>query len=234
MKSRITHPNQHQETDMNARDSFFPSITLLCAALAACAPGRDAPEGKDAPVAATTTVVAAAAPSKQELVARGKYLVTAGGCGDCHTPMAMGPKGPAPDMTRMLSGHPEGLAMPPAPALPPGPWLTTVSASMTAWSGPWGTSFTANLTPDEETGIGLWTSKTFIDTIRNARHMGAGRPLLPPMPSEQISSYTDADLEAIFAYLQSVPAVKNRVPQPIPPARAAGPETGGDAIAVRK
>lgn len=221
---------------MNPRDSFFPSITLLVAALAACAPGRDAPEGREAPAATGTTVevAAPATPAKETLVARGKYLVTAGGCGDCHTPMVMGPKGPGPDMTRMLSGHPEGLVMPPAPQLPPGPWLTTVSATMTAWSGPWGTTFTANLTPDEETGLGKWTSKTFIDTIRNARHMGAGRPLLPPMPAEQMSNYSDEDLEAIFAYLQSVPAVKNRVPQPIPPARAAAEKDGGDALAVRK
>ena len=40
-------------------------------------------------------------------VARGKYLVTTSGCNDCHTPWKMGPKGPEPDMSRMLSGHPE-------------------------------------------------------------------------------------------------------------------------------
>ena len=44
-------------------------------------------------------------------IARGQYLVTVGGCNDCHTPLKMGPKGPEPDMTRMLSGHPEQLVI---------------------------------------------------------------------------------------------------------------------------
>src|SRR6185295_17401436 len=42
-------------------------------------------------------------------VERGKYIVNAGGCHDCHTPAKMGPNGPEPDMSRMLSGHPENL-----------------------------------------------------------------------------------------------------------------------------
>ena len=37
-----------------------------------------------------------------EKLARGKYLVTVAGCNDCHTPWVMGPKGPEPDMSRML------------------------------------------------------------------------------------------------------------------------------------
>jgi hypothetical protein len=91
---------------------------------------------------------------------------------------------------------------------------------MTGWSGPWGVSYTANLTPDVQTGLGSWTDQTFIDTIRNARHMGKGRPLLPPMPADMIAQYSDEDLRAIFAYLQSIPPVSNRVPDPTPPAAA--------------
>jgi mono/diheme cytochrome c family protein len=152
-----------------------------------------------------------------EKVARGAYLVKAVGCADCHTPLKMGPHGPERDLTRMLSGHPAQMTMPPAPQLPPGPWMATVGATMTAWSGPWGTSFTANLTPDKETGLGGWTSRNFIETIRTARHQGRGRALLPPMPVEAYVNFSDDDLEAIFAYLQSIPPVKNRVPQPLPP-----------------
>jgi cytochrome c553 len=152
-------------------------------------------------------------------VARGAYLVKAGGCNDCHTPLKMGARGPEPDMTRMLSGHPEAMVVPPPPRLPPGPWLVVGAATMTAWSGPWGVSFTANLTPDKETGLGAWTTRTFVDTIRSGRHMGRGRPILPPMPVQWISNYSDEDLAAIFAYLQTVPPVKNHVPQPIPPAQ---------------
>ena len=168
-----------------------------------------------------TTTTAAARPDAK--VARGQHLVNTSGCHDCHTPWKMGPQGPAPDMSRMLSGHPQDLVMPPAPKLPPGPWLVTVAATNTAWAGPWGTSFTANLTPDKETGLGQWTPRTFVDTIRTGRHLGRGRPVLPPMPIAVYSQMPDEDLEAIFAYLRTIPAIRNRVPQPVPPAAAAAP-----------
>ena len=149
---------------------------------------------------------------------RGLYLVSTAGCHDCHTPFKKGPKGPEPDMSRALSGHPQSLQMPPAPALPEGPWMVVSAGTNTAHAGPWGTSFTANLTPDNETGLGQWTQKDFIATFRTGRHMGRGRQILPPMPILMYKNFTDADLEAIFSYLQSIPAVKNRVPEPLPPA----------------
>ena len=159
------------------------------------------------------------APKKGALVERGEYLVKSVGCNDCHTPFKMGPNGPEPDMTRMLSGHPATMVLPPAPKLPPGPWMGTMAATMTAWSGPWGTSFTANLTPDKETGLGKWTERNFVEAIRNGKHMGRGRPILPPMPWPVYRNFTDQDLRAMFAYLQSVPAISNRVPDPlVPPA----------------
>jgi mono/diheme cytochrome c family protein len=150
-------------------------------------------------------------------IERGRYLVTTSACGDCHTPLKMGPQGPEPDLTRMLSGHPEGLQMPPAPTLPEGPWLVTISATNTAWSGPWGVSFTANLTPDDETGLGRWTYADFANTLRSGRHLGRGRPILPPMPIAMYKHFSDADMKAIYAYLRSIPSVKNRVPEPLAP-----------------
>lgn len=153
-------------------------------------------------------------------VARGKYMVTVCGCNDCHTPLKMGDAGPEPDYSRMLSGHPESLVMPPAPKLPPGPWAISAAGTLTAWSGPWGVSFTANLTPDKETGLGEWSARTFTDTIRTGRHQGRGRAILPPMPIPMYKNLTDEDLNAIFAYLQSIPAVKNKVPEPLPPPEA--------------
>jgi hypothetical protein len=81
-------------------------------------------------------------------------------------------------------------------------------------------SFTANLTPDKETGLGKWTPKNFKDTIRTGRHMGRGREVLPPMPIMVYNNFVDADLEAIFAYLQTIPAVKNKVPEALAPAAA--------------
>jgi mono/diheme cytochrome c family protein len=147
---------------------------------------------------------------------RGAYLVRAMGCNDCHTPWKLGPKGPEPDMSRELSGHPADLVMPPAPKLS-GPWTWSGGVTNTAFAGPWGTSFTANLTPDAETGLGKWTAETFIAALRTGRHEGKGRPLLPPMPWPMIRTLTDEDLRAVFAYLQSLPPIRNRVPAPVDP-----------------
>jgi mono/diheme cytochrome c family protein len=151
-------------------------------------------------------------------VARGKYLVTVAGCNDCHTPWKVGDTGPEPDMSRMLSGHPADFEITAPAKIAEGPWIVAASPTNTAWSGPWGVSFTANLTPDEETGLGKWTESIFIQTIRTGRHMGRGRPILPPMPIPMYKNFTDEDLKAIFTYLQSIPAIKNPVPEPLPPA----------------
>ena len=161
----------------------------------------------------------AQAQTSAEKIARGKYIVSTSACHDCHTPWAMGPNGPAPDMTRALSGHPQDFKVPPPPKLE-GPWVAAFAATNTAWAGPWGVSFTANLTPDPETGLGKWTQRNFIETIRTGRHMGRGREVLPPMPIMVYNNFTDADLEAIFSYLQSIPAIRNRVPEPLPPAES--------------
>ncbi|MBI5255988.1 MAG: c-type cytochrome [Burkholderiales bacterium] len=188
--------------------SLFPP-SLAAAAIAACT------------LLSSPAVGAADAKPSPAQVARGQYLVTTSGCHDCHTPMKMGPQGPEPDMSRMLSGHPETLVMPPAPALPAGPWLVTSSATNTAWAGPWGVSFTANLTPDADTGLGQWSFANFRDTMRTGRHMGRGREVLPPMPIPAYKHFNDRDLAAIHAYLRSIPPVKNRVPDPLPPAGVA-------------
>lgn len=155
--------------------------------------------------------------SDAKKIKRGEYLVNAIGCNDCHTPSKMGPNGPEKDMTNMLSGHPQEMAMPPAPILPPGPWIASMAATMTAWAGPWGVSFTRNLTPDKETGLGDWTEQNFIETLRTGRQLGKGRQILPPMPFEAFRNMTDDDLKSIYAYLRTIPAMKNKVPDPIAP-----------------
>jgi mono/diheme cytochrome c family protein len=147
----------------------------------------------------------------------GAYLVRTMGCNDCHTPWKMGPKGPEMDMTRALTGHPQDMVMPPPPTMPAGPWIGSISATNTAWAGPWGVSFTANLTPDKETGLGDWTEEQFIATMRTGKHQGKGRPVLPPMPYFMVGALTDPEIKALWAYLQSLPPVRNRVPQPIDP-----------------
>ena len=165
----------------------------------------------------TVTAKSTNVPTKQQQIARGEYLVTIAGCNDCHTPLKMGPNGPDRDVTRLLSGHPEQLTVTAPAPHPPQPWDSTVTPTFTAWTGPWGVSFTANLTPDPETGLGKWTFRNFKDTIRSGRHQGRGREILPPMPIPMYRHMKDEDLEAIFAYLQSIPPVKNHVPEPLPP-----------------
>ena len=162
----------------------------------------------------------ASSAASPETSARGQYLVTIGGCNDCHTPLKMGPKGPEPDMTRMLSGHPEQFVITAPARLTGAEWMVASAPTNTAHSGPWGVSFTANLTPDENTGLGIWTKEMFIKALRTGRHMGASREILPPMPWFNYGKMTDADLEAVYAYLRSIPAIHNRVPEPLPPAGA--------------
>jgi len=155
-------------------------------------------------------------------VERGKYLVRIGGCHDCHTPLRMGPRGPEPDMSVMLSGHPQALVMPPPPALS-APWMFAGAATSTAFAGPWGISYAINLTPDDETGIGLWSEQVFVNALKTGRHMGVGRPIMPPMPWSSTAAMTDDDLKAIYAYLRSIQPRKNQVPDAVvaePPAPA--------------
>ena len=164
-----------------------------------------------------------AAGSKSNAVSRGQYLVAIMSCNDCHTPLKMGASGPEPDMTRLLSGHPEGIKLPPPPA-PSGPWIWSGVGSNSAFAGPWGITYSANLTPEKNTGLGIWTDAMFVTAMRQGKHMATSRPIQPPMPWQWIGKATDEDLKAIFAYLKSVPPIANHVPvyqEPPTPAGAA-------------
>ena len=114
-------------------------------------------------------------------------------------------------MSRMLSGHPEGAKLPAPPKLSQD-WAFVGSGDNTAWAGPWGISYTANLTPDQNTGLGIWDEAMFIKALRDGRHMGDGRPIQPPMPWPWIAKMTDEDLKSVFAYLKSIPPIQNHVP----------------------
>lgn len=156
---------------------------------------------------------------KKAQIERGAYLVTVGGCDDCHSPKVMTPQGPVPDKSKRLSGHPADAKVPDVPAglFSPEGWAGITNGHFTAWAGPWGISFTRNLTPDVATGLGSWTEDIFVKAIRTGKDMGEGRDILPPMPWQNYAQMTDEDLKAIFAYLHSLPPIENAVPDPISP-----------------
>jgi hypothetical protein len=165
--------------------------------------------------AASCTRTSANTPSANR-VARGQYLVNMIGCNDCHTPLKMGAQGPEPDMSRALSGHPEQMgALPPATL--PAPWLWAGAPTNTAFVGPWGVSYAANLTPDQNTGLGIWTEEMFVKALRTGKHMGVSRDILPPMPWPAFRNASDEDLKSIYAYLRSLKPIANHVPDVQPP-----------------
>ena len=131
---------------------------------------------------------ATAAMTPDQKVARGKYLVSVLGCNDCHTP---GGLYGAPDMNRMLSGSELG------------------------WTGPWGTSYPANLTPDSTTGIGNYTEDDIVTAIRTG-HKKDGAPILPPMPWPIYANLTDEDAYAVAAFLKTLPPVVHAAPKILP------------------
>ncbi|MBC5773683.1 c-type cytochrome [Pontibacter sp. KCTC 32443] len=158
----------------------------------------------------------------QEQIDLGEHLVLISACHDCHTPKKMTDKGMEMDYSRALSGHPAKL---PPPAIDRKLLESKgliVTQTLTAWAGPWGISYAANLTSDA-TGIGNWTEKHFITAIRQGKHKGleSSRMLLPPMPWDMYRNMTDEELKAVFAYLKSTKPIKNVVPAPQPPLAAA-------------
>lgn len=123
-------------------------------------------------------------------IKRGQYLVTLGGCNDCHTPGYFFGK---PDMTRFLGGSEVGFEIP----------------GLGVFHGP-------NLTPDPETGLGKWSPQEIIAAITKGRRPD-GRVLAPIMPWHAFANLTDGDTRAIAAFLKSLPPVKNKVPGPFGP-----------------
>src|SRR5689334_11350823 len=192
-------------------------------AVSACVPvlvllaGCSQPASTPAPAAAPAAPAPAAAPALSQ-VEHGHMLIIGGGCHDCHTPKKIGPNGPEADMSRMLSGHPESAGVPkPFKSQKGLPWVVHTNEHLTAWSGDWGVSFAANLTPDMNTGLGIWTEDMFVNALKQGKHMGKSRPILPPMPWNWYGQLPDEDLKAMFAYLKSIPAISNRVPIPLGP-----------------
>ncbi|HEY6196089.1 MAG TPA: cytochrome c [Candidatus Eisenbacteria bacterium] len=140
-------------------------------------------------LAAAETPVPKPDPAAAAKRAQGRYLVQIMGCGDCHTP---GSFYGAPDPERALSGSEMG------------------------WRGPWGVRYAANITPDLDTGIGYWTAAELAKTLRTGVRPD-GTQIGAPMPIQNIMQMTQADAEAVAAYLMSLKPIRHQVPAALPP-----------------
>lgn len=151
----------------------------------------------------------------------GEHLVTIGACHDCHTPKKMTDHGPDLDSALLLSGHPAQAPNPDVNRKDLESKGLVATGDLTAWVGPWGISYTANITSDG-TGIGNWQEEQFIYALREGKLKGmpTSRPLLPPMPWQMYKHMTDNELKAIFAYLKTTTPINNVVPPPMPPVSA--------------
>lgn len=185
-------------------------LAILCSILGACNSEKE--EKITAKIYEAKTDQEVESPIK-----RGEMLTTAMGCHDCHSPKKMTDRGPIFDPERLLSGHPANEILPSYDEATAKKYVLFNHGS-TASIGPWGTSFAANLTPDE-TGIGSWTEEQFLTALKHGKYKGMenGRNLMPPMPWQTISQLPAADLKAIFAYLKSIKPIENVVPTYIPP-----------------
>jgi mono/diheme cytochrome c family protein len=135
-------------------------------------------------------IASAASASSQKAIERGKYLVTFGGCFDCHTPGYFLGK---PDMARYLGGSDVGFEIPGL-----------------------GVFVAPNLTPDSQTGLGKWTEAQIVTALQAGKRPD-GRELAPIMPWRAFANLTKSDAQAIAAYLKSLKPVSHQVPGPFGP-----------------
>lgn len=154
----------------------------------------------------------------QDTIERGKYLVRIGGCGDCHSSKAFGPEGRKENEEVLLGGYQPGDSFP-VPNKKMVQHSVVFNQQNTAFAGPWGISYAANITSDDS-GIGAWTYEQFELAMREGKYMGleGSRTLLPPMPWPNYRNMADTDMKAIFAYLKHTKPVNNIVPAPKTPA----------------
>lgn len=157
------------------------------------------------------------APSLQDTIERGRYLVRIGGCGDCHSSKTFGPEGQKENEDVLLGGYQPGDSFP-IPDKKIVRHSVVFNQQNTGFSGPWGISYAANITSDDS-GIGTWTYGQFELAMRKGKYMGleGSRTLLPPMPWPNYREMTEGDMKAIFAYLKHTKPVKNIVPAPKAP-----------------
>jgi hypothetical protein len=137
-------------------------------------------------------------PEKSDMLAYGGYLTKIAACIECHTDVKQGQI--IPELA--YSGGREF-------AFPDGSVVRS-----------------ANITPDEVTGIGKWTAQAFIQRFKSYADSSYVVPVVNQgefntiMPWTMYGSMTEEDLLAIYTYLQSVPAIQNKVQKYTPASKS--------------
>ena len=181
--------------------------TITALAVLSCAVGPSSDPLEDFEQLSIKTVIDAPGPEPgrysaidRDAIDRGEYLVELLGCGVCHTNGAFDG---APDLGRSLAGSQTGIA----------------------WESPLGEKrpgivYPPNITPDEKTGIGLWSD----NQIANALSAGIGRHgsrRIAMMPWQGYAKLSSDDVDAIVAYLRSIKPIESRVPAAVEPGHKA-------------
>lgn len=134
---------------------------------------------------AAVSVQTVNAQSKEALLKRGAYLMNGPvACANCHTPRA-------PDFSFLPGKDFAG-------------GFKIIDSGFEVYS--------ANITPDKETGIGSWTDAQIITAIRTGKSR-EGKIIFPPMPVPTYNNMSDQDVRAIVAFLRTVKPVHNEVPE---------------------
>ena len=151
-------------------------------------------------------------------IEKGRIITEIFGCVDCHSPKIMEGEFLVNDPDKLFSGHPQDNVLPKfsPDIIGPDKWRGLFTDDMTAWGGPWGISYSANLTPDKKTGIGKLTEENFVSILNIGIHSNMNRKLMQPMPWKEISELEDEDIKAVYKYLRTVKPVKNKVPESVP------------------
>ena len=173
---------------------FIPTLAVL---VVACAtpynPLADMREITPTTIMDTPqTVVPENLPYSPEQIIRGEYMVALLGCASCHTDGAL--TGNA-NMQRHLAGSQTGIAY----------------TNPMKEKNP-GVVYPANLTPDQETGLGNWADDAIIQMIRIGINPDGGHAL-SVMPWPAYAKISDEDMKSIVAYLRSLPPVQHKVPE---------------------
>ncbi len=144
-------------------------------------------------IAGFAVLLFSAAAVAETRLERGTYLMrTLAACPICHTPWGPETQDPAMELAGGLKFETEAF-----------------------------TAYASNITPDPATGIGAWSDEQIITAIRQGKRPD-GSIIGPPMPIHLYREISDRDVQAIVAYLRSVPAIQNEVPKseyriPLPP-----------------